>query len=260
MRSNSDCYREYRNALGLRSQEYARSYLSGKDIVPDIDYDHIVDLMDRLSEILLKLNSILHPEVRHADFAEFRQNYIMKPYQSILKNSLTPRLNNQGRRPEQVLFSWIRGYAGGMLFLPAVARLLKLDPSGIQEIGDDNWHDVERFRRSPKADFSVEMGDRTLRIEMQTGFQGINDVKRHKIIESRSYLSSSGNHTLCTHFDIFNGQAAFLLLSRIKDADTNWVVRQQMEGQTVFQIDQSFFKWRFTDALPAIEELDLNLD
>jgi hypothetical protein len=51
---------------------------------------------------------------------------------------------------------------------------------------------------------------------------------------------------------------AFVRLDTITPSDMNWVTRQQMEGQSVFAIDQNHFKWRLLDGLPL--EIDLELD
>jgi hypothetical protein len=59
------------------------------------------------------------------------------------------------------------------------------------------------------------------------------------------------------HIDIFNGQAAFVNLSKIENNDYNWVTRQQMEGQTVLSIDQNYFKWRLLDAIPSLKSIDI---
>ena len=34
------------------------------------------------------------------------------------------------------------------------------------------------------------------------------------------------------------------------------ITRQQMEGQSVFEINQNFFKWRLLDPMPSFEEIE----
>ena len=65
--------------------------------------------------------------------------------------------------------------------------------------------------------------------------------------------------SICIHIDLFNGQVAFVQLDNIQENDVNFVTRQQMEGQSVFSIDQNYFKWRLLDSLPSFEDLDLFL-
>jgi len=60
---------------------------------------------------------------------------------------------------------------------------------------------------------------------------------------------------LAVHFDLYNGQVAFIKLNDIEDGDVNWITRQQMEGQTVFNIDQNYFVWKITEKPPKYEEI-----
>ena len=56
---------------------------------------------------------------------------------------------------------------------------------------------------------------------------------------------------------MFNGQVAFVRLDTIEDNDINWITRQQMEGQTVFNIDANYFVWKLTQKPSKIDELNL---
>lgn len=55
----------------------------------------------------------------------------MSPYEKIRPAGLLPRLNNQGRRPEEVLFSWLRGYAVSEFFTPVLARVFSVEIASI---------------------------------------------------------------------------------------------------------------------------------
>jgi hypothetical protein len=77
--------------------------------------------------------------------------------------------------------------------------------------------------------------------------------------DDKRVSQNNGIKTICIHIDIFNGQVAFIRLDSIKDNDINFVTRQQMEGQSVFSIDQNYFKWRLLDALPSLKELGVGL-
>ena len=79
---------------------------------------------------------------------------------------------------------------------------------------------------------------------MQSGFQGINDINEHKVREAKRNFLEQKIKTLVIHFDIFNGQVAFVDISNIADDDLHWITRQQMEGQSVFNIEQNYFKWK----------------
>lgn len=94
-----------------------------------------------------------------------------------------------------------------------------------------------------------------MRLEVQSGFQGINDIKEHKVREARAVFEQDKLKTIVLHFDIFNGQVAFVDISCIEDNDLNWITRQQMEGQSVFNIEQNYFKWLLKDKPPKFEEI-----
>jgi hypothetical protein len=94
-------------------------------------------------------------------------------------------------------------------------------------------------------------------LEIQAGFQGINDIKEHKVREARRIFDENQVKTVAIHFDLFNGQVGFVQLNSISQNDKNFVVRTQMEGQLVFSIDQNYFKWRILDPLPDFCDLDV---
>jgi hypothetical protein len=182
MENSADYFKKYRLELGFSNQNNAKFFLAAKDIKPNIDYAYIELLNKRLIEILKNLNKILIDDLKNNDLNLFSEEHITHPYEILKNNNIISKLNNQGRRPEQVLFSWLRGFAI-----------------------------VELFK------------------------------------------------TICIHIDVFNGQVAFIRLDSIKNDDVNFVTRQQMEGQSVFSIDQNYFKWRLLDALPSLEDLEVGL-
>jgi hypothetical protein len=253
----SQYFKSYREKLGFQSQSAAREFLSGKDICPNIDFNYIDDLNGRIMGIIAALDSAIHKDARREDIANFSSLYVLSPYQTIRSAGLLPRLNNQGRRPEEVLFSWLRGYAISEFFTPAISKIFSVHIQSISQIGEDDLKNAETFKRSPKADLEIARNGEIIRIEVQSGFQGINDIKEHKVREARRVFEESGIRTACIHFDLFNGQVAFVRLDSIKENDVHWVTRQQMEGQSVFSIDQNFFKWRLLDALPTFPETEI---
>jgi hypothetical protein len=249
--------REYRRCMGFTNQQTTKDYLSAKDIIADIDYNYVDKLIVRLRDIYAQLNSAIHESVRHKDFAGFAKSAIELPYERIKREKLIGNLNNQGRRSEQVLFSWLRGYTATEFLRPAIAHVFQVDRLTIESIGDDDFKSPHTFRRTPRADLKVREGQRTLRLEVQAGFQGINDVKQHKWLEAKRVLHDSGHHTVCIHCDFYNGQVAFIRLSDVSENDVHWITRQQMEGQTVFNIDQNRFSWGLMNKPPLFDELEL---
>lgn len=178
-------FKRYREKIGFTNQGGTKEFLAGKDIKPSLDYKYIDDLNNRLVEIITKLNTVADESYKLNDSEDFSEQNIFKPYKIIKKSNLLPRLNNQGRRPESVLFSWLRGYAIAEYFTPAISKLFKVSLNSITQIGDDDLKNIETFKRSPKADLEIMKNNKKIRIEVQSGFQGINDIKEHKVREAR---------------------------------------------------------------------------
>ena len=252
-------FKLYREELGFRNQNEAKKFLSAKDLQPNIDFEYIDNLNSRIKQIIVKINNIVTFGLCEKDLKSFLFNKVDLPYNTIRKAGLLPRLNNQGRRPESVLFSWLRGYAITEYFTPAFAKIFDVEIESIISIGDDKLSNTETFRRTPTADLEIEKNNKKIRIEVQSGFQGINDIKEHKVREAKRVYKEQGIPTICVHIDLFNGQVAFVKLNIIEDNDINFVTRQQMEGQSVLTIDQNYFKWRLMDPPPSLEDLELNL-
>jgi len=252
-------FKRYRESIGFTNQNDAKQFLAGKDVIPEVDFKYIENLNKRLTEIISKINNVADHSYKLKNVEKFSKNNILEPYKIIKKANLLPRLNNQGRRPEQVLFSWLRGYAIAEYFTPAISKIFEVPLSSIMQIGDDDLRNIETFKRSPKADLEIVKNGKTIRIEVQSGFQGVNDIKEHKVREARKVYNDYSVHSVCIHIDLFNGQVAFVQLDAIKENDVNFITRQQMEGQSVFAIDQNYFKWRLLDILPQFNELELSL-
>lgn len=255
--SPSEYFKEYRKLLGFTNQGDAKSYLGAKDICPPVDHEYIGLLLERIREIVRRYGLVTREELRPACVDAFLLEKVDYPFEQIKAHGLLPRLNNQGRRPEQVLFSWLRGYSTAEYFLSSLKAIF--GASGFKSIGEDDFSSFETFKRAPTADYLVTMGDQHFRIEVQSGFQTISDVKQHKVLEAKRVSRDQDVATICVHLDLFNGQCAFVRLDTIHDDDINWVTRTQMEGQYVFSIDQNYFKWRLADRMPTIAELEIGL-
>ena len=259
MENSADYFKKYRLELGFSSQDNAKFFLAAKDIKPNIDYSYIALLNKRLIEILNNINKILVDDLKNNDLNLFNKEHITNPYEIIKNNDIILKLNNQGRRPEQVLFSWLRGFALVELFKPIFAKLFEIDVDSMTNIGDDDLKNINTFKRTPTADLQIQKNKENINIEVQAGFQGTSDIKEHKVREAKKVFQDNNIKTICIHIDVFNGQVAFVRLDSIKNNDINFVTRQQMEGQSVFSIDQNYFKWRLLDALPSLKNLELGL-
>ena len=249
-------FKEYRKELGFTNQENVKKFFAGKDIIPTVDYNYIELLNTRLIQIIKKINLLVSNDINFSNIDKFCTENIDVVFEKLKDNNIIQRLNNQGRRPEQVYFSWMRGYIISNYFLKALSKIFKVSLDNISLIGDDDLVDIESFKRTPTADLEILLNDgNKLRIEVQSGFVGVNDIKQHKVLEAKRILQTDGISSLAIHFDLFNGQVAFIKLDKISDTSVNWITRQQMEGQTVFNIEQNYFTWKLTETPPLLEEI-----
>lgn len=252
----AEYFRLYRQRLGFSNQTDVKDFFGAKDVTPKIDLQYLQLLNQRLYNIIDKINDVVAEEVRSTDLASFKKEYIDHAFEIMKANDILPILNNQGRRPEQVYYSWMRGFLLSNYFLKALGIIFEVDTSKIRLIGDDDLKKIETFKRTPKADWEIELnGKEKVRIEMQSGFTCINDIKQHKVLEAKKAFCDLGTHTIAIHFDLYNGQVAFITLDEIGDDSVHWITRQQMEGQTVFNIDQNYFIWKITERPMKYKEM-----
>jgi hypothetical protein len=249
-------FKEYRKELGFTNQKGTKDFFGAKDITPTVDFNYIALLNSRLIEIVKKINSLVTEDIKVFNIDSFCIDNIERVFKKLKENNIIERLNNQGRRPEQVYFSWMRGYIISNYFLKALSIIFEVDIENIKLIGDDDLVKIESFKRTPTADLEITLtnGSR-VRIEMQSGFQGVNDIKQHKVLEAKKIMQTQNIPSIAIHFDLFNGQVAFVRLDSITDDSVNWITRQQMEGQTVFNIEQNYFIWKLTESPPKLNAL-----
>lgn len=244
----AEYFRQYRQKLGFSNQMDVKNFFGAKDITPTVDFGYINLLNKRLYEIVDRLNKVVVDEIKINDLNSFRKQNIDRIFDIMKKGNILPRLNNQRRRPEQVYFSWIQGYIISNYFSKAISIIFGVDVSAISLIGDDDLRNIKTFKRTAKADLEITLNKKEkVILEIQSGFTGTNDIKQHKVIEAKKVFNETGKHTLAIHFDLYNGQVAFIKLDEIEDDSVNWITRQQMEGQTVFNIDQNYFVWKITE-------------
>ena len=252
--------KQYRRNLGFKSQDCMRDFFSAKNIVPVLDFDYIEKLNERLCKILDKMNSIVTSEIKIDDLDSFKKNYVTNPFKIIKEKEILYKLNNHGRRPEQFYFNWMRGYIVFNYFLKALGLIFETDLSNINPIGDDDLAKPKTFfKRTPKADAEITLnGGENLRVEIQSGFSGKNDIKRSKWKEAKRIFEKDHIHTLAIHFDLFNGQVAFIKLDRIEKNSVNWTNRAEFENKPVFPINQKDFIWKITESPVKYKEINLD--
>ena len=253
----TEYFRQYRQKLGFGNQADVKNFFGAKDVIPAVDFNYIKLLNSRLYEIVDRINTVVAKDIKIDDLNTFKKERVDRAFEIMRASNILSVLNNQGRRPEQVYFSWMRGYVISNFFLKALGIIFEVDTTKINLIGDDDLRNIETFKRTPKADLEINLTrNRKIRIEMQSGFTGINDIKQHKVLEAKRVFCDVGTHSVAIHIDLYNGQVAFLKLDEIEDSDVNWITRQQMEGQTVFNIDQNHFVWKIIEPPIKYNEID----
>lgn len=259
MTINSKYFKEYREKLGFSNQGDVKAFFGAKDISPTIDYGYIEELNKRLFQIISKIDTLVVASLKVKDISLFQQKFILSVYEKLKTNEILLKLNNQGRRREEVYFSWMRGFVISSYFTKAISYIFNISEEKIEIIGDDDFQNIETFKRTPKADLQIQLPNReVLRIEIQSGFQGVNDIKQHKVLEAKRIWREENISSMVIHFDLFNGQVAFVRIDNIEEDNLNWITRQQMEGQTVFNIEQNYFIWKLTETPPKWENLQTN--
>jgi hypothetical protein len=249
-------FKEYKEKIGFSNQNNIKAFFGAKDIVPTVDYKYINLLNKRLFEIIEKIDIIVAKEIKSENLKSFYDENIENVFKKLKRNKIIAKLNNQGRRIEDVYFSWMRGMLISTYFLKALSYIFEVNIDKIKIIGEDDFTHLKSFKRTPKADLQIELQNgKKIRIEMQAGFQGINDIKQHKVLEAKKIKREEDIFSMIIHFDFFNGQVAFIKTDSIDDDSINWITRQQMEGQTVFNIDQNYFIWKLTELPPKFRNL-----
>lgn len=251
-------FKEFRKSMDFSSQAASKSHLSAKDIKRKVDTAHLASLNARLTEIITKIHNAVDAEIRVDNLDELIEEHISRVYEILTQGDLITKMNNNGRSIEEVYFNWMRGYLVSVYFTKALCEIFSISSSQIRTIGKDDFTRPETFQRAATADLEIETENGSkLRIEIQAGFQGTNDIKRHKVLEARKIHHETQVGSLVIHFDIYNGQVAFVPLHTIDDENTNWESRSQMEGQTVFSIDQDAFVWPLSKKPRKFIDLDV---
>ncbi len=158
--------KDYRNRLGFASQAAAKDFLAAKNISAGIDFGYIEALNHRIEEILKKLNCTVHPSIARADIGCFAQDRLHTTYRTIRDAGILPRLNNQGRRPEEVLFSWLRGFVIADFFTPCISLIFGVNCESVFRVGQDDFRSLDTFRRGPAADIEIQTDGGRVRIEV----------------------------------------------------------------------------------------------
>lgn len=186
----------------------------------------------------------------HWEDLGFINDEIDNAYLVMKENNIFSRLNNNGRYPEDVYYNWMRGYMACKFFTPALAQIFGVGEESIRTVGHDSLSDIETFSKSPVADLELAIDNKTIRLEIQSGYTGVNDIKEHKVREARRANAQEQVCSYVVHFDLFFGRMAIVDITNIHDDNVHWETRSQMEGQKVFAIPNEAFRWSLTEEPP----------
>ena len=248
--------RAFRRDLGFTSQERLKEFYKASDIDRPVNLNYLDELNGRLAEIVRKVNGVVFKSIKQRDIETFIKENLEEPYSLILKNNLLPLMTNQGRTPENVYYNWMRGHLFSEFFKSAISLIFEVDSKTIKNVGEDDFTNIETFKRAATADLEISNTMGIIRLEMQSGFTGINDIKQHKWVEAVR-LGKDNKITVVAHMDLFNGAGAFIRLDNIPENDLQWITRQQMEGQTVYNIDANKFVWKLNEKPPSFDDLEI---
>ncbi|MDD6039413.1 MAG: hypothetical protein PUD20_11560 [bacterium] len=241
--------RSFRSSLGFTNQEKLKKYFKATDFVV-VNWDKINQCNARLKEICEKINRTISSDIQIADIDEFT-NKINEAFVIMRDNNIFPRLNNQGRNPDDVYYNWMRGYLICEMFIPAIARIFGIPEENILHTGQDDLTNLETFARAATADLEIiTVDNERIRLEMQAGYTGTNDIKRSKILEAISKKQNDNINTYVVHIDVFNGKAAIIDISNADDSRLNY--HKAFENTDVLTINPEWFVWKLANPLPEL--------
>ena len=121
-----------------------------------------------------------------------------------------------------------------------------------KELGFTNQMDVKKFFAAkditPTVDFNyIELlNERLMQIIIRINLLISKDIS-HKNIDD-----------FCLHSieNVFKKLKNNNIIQKLNNqGDVNWITRQQMEGQTVFNINQNDFLWKLTEKTPNFDDI-----
>lgn len=229
--------------MGFSSKAKTKKYLKYTDEIP-IDWVRLEACTARVKDIFARINPIVHSEVQ-INIDEFN-NKIDAVFDAMRKNELFQKLTNNGRNPVDVYYSWLRGYAVCEFFINSIAKIFQVPTNNIKSIGKDDFTNIKVFKRTSDADLEIMINESlSFKLEVQSGFTGVNDIKKTKIDRAKKVKKNENIDSYLIHFDIFNGQVALYLTSNMNVSDETWALK--FENSKTIPIPEDAFKWNLED-------------
>ncbi len=250
--------RLFREKLGFTNKQTLQKYFKATDFIV-VNWEKIEKCNFRLTEIFCKLNDAVSEDIKQKDIEKFCLK-IKNAFCIMRDNEIIPQLTNQGRDPSDVYYNWMRGYLVCEFFTPAIAKLFCVKESAISAVGQDDLKNIETFKRAATADLELTLNcTKKIRLEIQAGYTGVNDIKRSKIIEAEHRLKENNLESLVIHFDIFNGLAAVINISKFYKIPNN-DYHKAFENTDVLTIKETWFKWKLAEKLKPVSELIISYE
>lgn len=254
-----------------RLTDYQAAFQSGGDLASyfkahglyEVKWNVIERYNARLYDMFYKLNSVIVNEYRKSDteMAAFKR-CINRAYRT-LRNTriIEDKFHNNGRAPEDVYYNWMRGYLVCLYFKKMIAEIFGVKEKAIQQFGADSLdvlrktQDPAKFKKDAAADFKISAdhlatATNDILIEVQSGFTGINDIKKTKANEAKKKYDKNQTQTFVAHFDLFNGRLAVFEITHLADTD-GWIKNTQLNGALTKTIPDDCFVWSFMDHFPS---------
>lgn len=245
--------KDFRKKLGYTNKEKLKHYYKANDI-QNINWIIVERYNERLKEVIKKLHNAINSDICLTDICELN-NKIDEAYTTLKNNNLFPHLNNNGRAHEKVYYNWMRGYILCELFLPAICQIFGVSEDKITHIGKDDLSNPKTFSRSATADLQIDKEKSKIRLEVQGGFTGENDIKEHKIKEAISNFKKHKITTYIFHIDVFNGKVAIINISNPESTNLIYKYNNKMESKKTLEIKPEWFKWKLNEKPLALKKL-----
>ena len=213
----------YRSTLGFSNANDTKEFLTGKDIV-SINYELLDEYNSRLIDIFERIQTTLPVEPQDIELL------VLTAYRTILNHDILESLSNHGRAPESVYFVWMQGYLSSMIFKPMLEKELGMT---LYQNGADDLSNPSTFSRKSDPDLVNE--DRTVFVEVQSGFKGSKvDIKKTKV-----KTSNTADYYIAA-FDCFNG--LYTIMNTKDIPEDEWYENMLWEGALCYTIPSDKMK------------------
>lgn len=218
--------KQFRKLLGFKSASTTKVFLTAKDIVK-INWELVESYNDRLLDIFNRLQNTLPYQQRNLRII------VQNAYTTIRQHDILSRLNNHGRTPESVYFSWMQGYLSAIVFQPLIENELQCQ---LEQNGADDLSKPETFAR--KSDPDLVDHKKKVFVEIQSGFRGsAMDIKKSKVKAPTDY------EYYIASFDCFNGQYCVLNTRDLLNlSESEWYVNPRWEGALCYTVPENRLK------------------